>query len=69
MTTNKKLIEMTKGDEDGDGESGSDSEPSEDNLSEDEMAKIIPVKRKESPTKLRDKKKPEIVRKPSAKKL
>lgn len=71
LTTNKQLIEMTKGDEDGDGMSGSDSEPSEDNLSEEEMAKIIPVKRKtESPTKLRDKnKKPEIVRKTSAKKL
>lgn len=61
MATNKQLIEMTKGDEDGDGISGSDSEPSEDNLSEEEMAKIIPVKRKaESPTKLRDKKKLEF---------
>jgi hypothetical protein len=62
---------MTKGDEDGDDE-GSDSEPSEDNLSEDEMAKIIPVKRKEnaSPNKLKDKnKKPELVRKTSGKKL
>ena len=50
---------MTKGDEDGDGESGSDSEPSEDNLSEDEMAKIIPTKRNknESPNKARDKNK------------
>ena len=62
---------MTKGDEDGDGESGSDSEPSEDNLSEEEMAKIVPIKRKaESPNKLKDKKKPEpLVRKPSAKRL
>jgi len=42
---------MTKGDEDGDESAGSDSEPSEDNLSEEEMAKIIPVKRKESPNK------------------
>ena len=59
LTTNKKLIEMTKGDEDGDEASGSDSEPSEDNLSEEEMAKIIPVKRKEtaSPNKVKEKKK------------
>ena len=61
---------MTKGDEDGDDTAGSDSEPSEDNLSEEEMAKIIPVKRKESPTKLKDKnKKPELLRKTSGKKL
>ena len=61
---------MTKGDEDGDDTAGSDSEPSEDNLSEEEMAKLIPVKRKESPTKLKDKnKKPELARKTSAKKL
>jgi hypothetical protein len=35
---------MTTGDEDGDGDDASDSQPSEDNLSEDEMAKIIPIK-------------------------
>ena len=29
---------MTAGTEDGDGDSGSDSEPSEDNLEEDELA-------------------------------
>ena len=44
LETNKQLIEMTKGDEDGEDSGCSDSEPSEDNLSEDEMAKIIPVK-------------------------
>ena len=61
---------MTKGDEDGEESAGSDSEPSEDNLSEEEMAKIIPVKRKESPTKLKDKnKKPELIRRNSGKKL
>lgn len=49
---------MTKGDEDGDDSACSDSEPSEDNLSEEEMAKIIPIKRKEtSPTKVKEKKK------------
>ena len=61
---------MTKGDEDGDDTAGSDSEPSEDNLSEEEMAKLIPVKRKESPTKPKEKnKKPELARKNSGKKL
>jgi hypothetical protein len=36
---------MTEGKEDGDGESsGSDSDPSEDNLEEEEMAKIVPIK-------------------------
>ena len=70
LTTNKQLIEMTKGDEDGDGESGSDSEPSEDNLSEEEMAKVVPIKRKvESPLKKDKNKKPELQRKPSAKRL
>lgn len=42
---------MTKGDEDGDDTAGSDSEPSEDNLSDEEMAKIIPVKPKKEPVK------------------
>jgi len=32
---------LTKGDEDGDDTAGSDSEPSEDNLEEEEMAKDI----------------------------
>ena len=61
---------MTKGDEDGEDSAGSDSEPSEDNLSEEEMAKIIPVKRKESLNKIKEKgKKPELVRKNSGKRL
>ena len=60
---------MTKGDEDGEDTAGSDSEPSEDNLSEEEMAKIIPVKRKESLQKIKEKKKPELVRKNSGKRL
>ena len=58
MEQNKKLIEMTKGDEDGDDSACSDSEPSEDNLEEEEMAKIIPTK----PNK---KKVPEPVVKPA----
>ena len=60
---------MTKGDEDGEDTAGTDSEPSEDNLSEEEMAKIIPVKRKESLQKIKEKKKPELVRKNSGKRL
>lgn len=59
LETNKKLIEMTKGDESGEDSAASDSEPSEDNLSEEEMAKIIPIK----PTE----KKP-VVKKPEPKK-
>lgn len=39
---------MTMGDEGG--SSGSDSEPSADNLEEDEMAKIVPIK-KDPPVK------------------
>jgi hypothetical protein len=40
---------MTQGGEDGE-ESGSDSAPSEDNLSEDELAQIVPIaKKKEEP--------------------
>lgn len=37
---------MTEGKEEGDGEgsSGSDSDPSEDNLEEEEIAKIVPIK-------------------------
>ena len=64
LTQNRQLIEMTKGDEDGDDTAGSDSEPSEDNLEEEEMAKLIPVKKnKESPNKLKEKnKKPELAR-------
>lgn len=46
LEQNKKLIEMTKGDEDGEDSACSDSEPSEDNLEEEEMAKIIPIKPK-----------------------
>lgn len=50
LATNKKLIEMTSGGEDGEGESGSDSEPSEDNLEEEELAQIVPLpKKKEEP--------------------
>ena len=42
LTQNKKLINMTMGDEGN--SSGSDSEPSADNLEEDEMAKLVPIK-------------------------
>lgn len=48
LTENKKLISMTTGEEGN--SSGSDSEPSADNLEEDEMAKIVPIK----PTKKKE---------------
>jgi hypothetical protein len=51
---------MTTGDEDGDEDEGSDSEPSEDNFDEEEMAKIIP---------LTPKAKPEIKKEDSEKKV
>jgi hypothetical protein len=38
LEKNKKLIEMTEGAEDGEDSAASDSEPSEDNLEEAEMA-------------------------------
>jgi hypothetical protein len=44
LTDNKKLISMTMGEEGN--SSGSDSEPSADNMEEDEMAKIVPMKPK-----------------------
>lgn len=51
LESNKKLIAMTAGDEDGEEDEGSDSEPSEDNLEEEELAKIVPVKKKPEPVK------------------
>ena len=57
---------MTMGDE-GENSSGSDSEPSADNLDEEEMAKIVPAKliKKNSEVKKKDKdeKKPPISQK------
>ena len=44
---------MTKGDEDGEDSACSDSEPSEDNLSDDQMAKLISIKT--SPNRTKDK--------------
>ena len=43
LMTNKKLIAMTTGRDDGES-SGSDSEPSADNLDEEEMASVIPIR-------------------------
>ena len=42
LTQNKNLIKITMGDEGR--SSGSDSEPSADNLDDEEMAKIVPIK-------------------------
>ena len=66
---------MTKGDEDGEDSAGSDSEPSEDNLEEEEMAKIIPIKPKKKipdpvPPKVPQiKKKPDLIKRPSKSQL
>ena len=49
LTANTKLIKMTMGEEGN--SSGSDSEPSADNLEEEEMAKIVPMKKKPLPPK------------------
>jgi hypothetical protein len=50
LTENKQLIKMTEGKEDGDGgSSGSESDPSEDNLEEEEIAKIVPLSAKKKP--------------------
>ena len=70
LTDNKKLIEMTTGDEEGEDESGSDSSPSEDNMEEEELAKIIPIKpKKKEPappvSKVPVVKKPGLVKRPS----
>jgi len=49
LTQNKNLIKITMGD---DGRSsGSDSEPSADNMEDEEMAKIVPIKQKPKPLK------------------
>lgn len=70
LSDNKQLIKMTEGAEDGEGggSSGSESDPSEDNLEEDEIAKIVPLK--QSKKKLQDtgKKKPIPEVKPAKKK-
>jgi hypothetical protein len=58
LLKNKQLISMTMGDEGG--SSGSDSEPSADNLEEEEMAKIVPIKVNKKPKK-EEKKKEKII--------
>lgn len=62
LTQNKKLIKMTMGEEGN--SSGSDSEPSADNLDEEELAKITPVKLVKKPElKKKEDKKPPIPKK------
>ena len=50
LTTNHKLISMTNGREDGES-SGSDSEPSADNLEEEELAQVVPIVKTKVPKK------------------
>ena len=68
LETNKQLIEMTTGDEDGEDSACSDSEPSADNLSDDEMAKLIPTKPSPNRPKEKNKKPDSLARKNSANK-
>ena len=43
LSDNKQLIKMTEGREDGEGgSSGSESDPSEDNMEEEEIAQYVP---------------------------
>lgn len=62
LTQNTKLIKMTMGEEGN--SSASDSEPSADNLDEDEMAKIAPIKIIKKPEiKKKEEKKPPVPKK------
>lgn len=58
LTSNTKLIKMTAGDEMN--SSGSDSEPSADNLEEDEMAKIVPIKKQKPAAPVKPKPAPPV---------
>jgi hypothetical protein len=62
LTDNKKLINMTMGEEGN--SSGSDSEPSADNMEDDEMAKIVPMKPKKPVPVKKEAPKPEPKKKP-----
>jgi len=55
LAKNKKLISMTMGEEGN--SSGSESEPSADNLDEEEMAQIVPIKISKKPLPKKDDKK------------
>lgn len=67
LSKNKKLIAMTTGEEGA--SSGSDSEPSADNLEEEEMAKIVPIKITKKPKKEEKKQPlPPPIKKPAIKK-
>lgn len=59
---NRNLLHAGSKDESGDDGGGSESDPSEDNMEEEEMAKIIPIKVNAA------KKKPEIKKQLPAKK-
>ena len=51
LKQNQKLIQMTAGCEDEEEDEGSDSEPSGDNLDEDELAQIVPIIKEEPAAK------------------
>lgn len=67
LSENKQLIKMTEGKEDGDGgSSGSESDPSEDNIEEEELAQLVPISSKKKLAEKPKKSAPEV--KPAPKK-
>ena len=48
MIGNKRLLELGSKDENSD-DGGSDSEPSEDNLEDEEIEKLVPIKKRKRP--------------------
>ena len=68
LSENKELIKLTSGKEDGEeGESSaSDSAPSEDNLEEEDLAKVVPIQIKK---KKKEKPKKQIIIQPMKKKM
>ena len=59
LSSNKELLRKTTGREDGES-SGSDSEPSADNLEEEEMAQVVPIKVKPKPIEEQKKKQAQL---------
>lgn len=49
LSGNKDLIKRTTGRDNGESSGGSDSEPSADNMEEEELAQVVPVKPKPKP--------------------
>ena len=59
LKENKELIKMTAGYADEEEDEGSDSEPSGDNLDEEELAQLVPIEKKPEEVKNPNPKKPD----------